>query len=121
MNKTKIEKKLKNKTNQELVDTIIAGKKNEKWLEVAHLISKPRRKQKKYNLDEINMLGKEGSIVVIPGKVLSIGNIDKKIKVVALSCSVVALNKMKKNKIEFSLIKEEIKKNPDAKNIQILK
>ncbi|MFA5992324.1 MAG: 50S ribosomal protein L18e [Candidatus Pacearchaeota archaeon] len=121
MNKTKIERKLRRKTNPDLVKTIISAKKNEKWLEVSNLISTPRKKQVALNLDEINNAVKDNETVIVPGKVLSMGEIDKKIKIVALSFSEVAKQKLKKMKVEISFIDEEIKKNPEAKNIHILR
>ena len=121
MNKTKIERKLRRKTNANLVKTIISAKKNAKWLEVSHLISVPRKKQVALNLDEINMAAKDNETVLVPGKVLSMGDVDKKIKIVALTFSEAAKQKLKKSKIETLSIDEEIKKNPDAKNLNILR
>ena len=118
--KTKIEKKLRRKTNPELVETIIACKKHPKWLSVAHLVSMPARKQVALNLRDINTQAKDSQTIVVPGKVLSEGNLDKKIKIVSLSFSNSALNKLKKSKCEHFTILEEIKKNPDAKDINIL-
>jgi len=119
--KTKIEKQIQRKTNSELVKTIIASKKKDNWMEVAEIISGPRRKRIDVNLDEINKKTKEGETIVIPGKVLSQGEVDKKIKVVALSFSEKAKEKLLKSKCEISNIIEEIKKNPQAKNIKVLK
>ena len=119
--KTKIEKQIQRKTNTELVKTIIASKKKENWIEVAEIISGPRRKRANVNLDEINKKAKKGETIVVPGKVLSQGEIDKKIRVVALSFSEKAKEKLLKSKCEISNIIEEIKKNPQAKNIKVLK
>ena len=118
--KTKIERKLKRKTNPELVDTIIVCKKNSAWLEIAHLISTPARKQVALNLRDINAQAKDGQTILIPGKVLSSGNLDKKLKIIALSFSASAIDKLKKSKSDYLTILEEIKKNPNAKDINIL-
>jgi large subunit ribosomal protein L18e len=118
--KTQIEKKLKRKTDQDLVETIIAGKKKSEWNIVAHKISKPSRKQTDLNLDEIEAQAKEGENVVVPGKVLGLGAIKKKIKISALAYSESAKEKLSKGKIEFNFIGEEIKKNPEAKDVRIL-
>lgn len=118
--KTQIEKKLKRKTDKDLVETIIAGKKKDSWNIVAHKISKPSRKQTDLNLDEINERSKEGDIIIIPGKVLGMGEVNKKIKISALAYSESAKEKLTKNKIDFNLIGEEIKSNIEAKNIKIL-
>ena len=118
--KTKIESQLQKKTNEELVETIIAAKKKEKWLSVASVLSNPRRGSVNINLDQIDSLTKEGDTVVVPGKVLSQGEVSKKIKIVAFGFSGKAKEKLLKSKIQTSSILEEIKKNPEAKGIRIL-
>ncbi len=118
--KTQIEKQLERKTNQELVKTIIEAKKKKNWLEIAAILSSPRAKKISMNLDKINHEAKEGETVIIPGKVLSQGELNKKIKVVALSFSEMAKEKISKSKSEVLTMLEEIKKNPDAKGIKIL-
>ncbi len=119
--KTKIEKQTKRKTSSDLVETIRSAKKNEKWLEIASLLSTSRKKRSEVNLDEIDKKAKEGDIIVIPGKVLSRGELNKKIKVVAFGFSESAREKLLNSKCEAIYINEEIKKNPEAKGIKILK
>ncbi len=119
--KTLISKQIKKKTNPELAETILLAKKNEEWLEVAGILASSRRNRKNMNLGEINALAKEGEIVVVPGKVLSEGKIEKKIKIVALNFSKKAEEKILKSKCEISKILEEIKRNPEAKGVKILK
>jgi len=121
VSKTKIEKKLKRKTNPELVETIIKAKKNSKWLEVSHLISGPARKQISLNLDEIDRQVGDGEVAVVAGKVLGVGEVTKKFKLVALSFSQSAVEKLKKAGVEIKTIGEEIKSNPDAKGVKVLK
>ena len=118
--KTKIDEQLKRKNNPELVKTILDAKKKNKWVEVAGILSSPKINRVNVNLNKINENAKEGEIVVVPGKVLAQGEIDKKIKVVAFSFSGKAKEKILKAKGEVSTILEEIKKNPDAKGIKIL-
>jgi large subunit ribosomal protein L18e len=119
--KTIIEKQLKRKTNSELVETIIAAKKVKGWVEVASLLSAPRKNHSDVNVSKINDEVKEGDIVIIPGKVLSQGEISKKIKVAALGFSKVAKDKLLKSGSKVSSILEEIKSNPEAKGIKIIK
>lgn len=119
--KTTIEKHLQKKNNPLLVETLIAAKKNAKWNEVASILSGPRRKRINLNLDEINKDSKAGEIIVVPGKILSGGEIDKKIKVVAFNFSEKAKEKLLSAKCEISIILDEIKKNPEAKGLRILK
>jgi len=118
--KTLIGKQVTRKNNPELVETILLAKKHAKWVEVAGLLSSPRANMINLNLDYINEKAKEGDIILVAGKVLSQGELNKKIKVVALGFSKMAKEKISKSKGEISTIFEEIKKNPDAKGIKIL-
>lgn len=119
--KTKISKQLERKTNPELVETILAAKKNAAWNEVASILSGSRRKRMNINLAELNKLVDKEKIVVVAGKVLSEGDFDKKIKVVALNFSERAKEKLLNAKCEVSSILEEIKSNPSAKDVKVLK
>ena len=118
--KTKIGKQVQRKQDPELVKTILAAKKKKNWVMIAGILSGPRKKNISLNLEEINEKAKEGT-VVIPGKVLSQGEIDKKIKIVALNFSEKAKEKLEKAKIPFLTILEEIEKNSEAKNVEILR
>ena len=118
--KTQIDKQIQKKSNKELVETIIAAKKKDKWLKVARILSGPRRKAVSLNLEEINENSKDGETIIVPGKVLSQGEMDKKIKIVALNFSEKAKEKLLKSNIQSSSIIEEIKKNPDIKKVRIL-
>ncbi len=117
---TKIEKQLKRKTNQELVKTIIAAKKSKGWKKIAEILSGSRKKRKNANLEKINKEAKEGEKIIILGKVLSNGELTKKVKIIALDFSDKAKEKILKIKGDASTILDEIKKNPEAKEIRIL-
>jgi large subunit ribosomal protein L18e len=119
--KTKISKQLERKSNSKLMETVIAGKKNEAWLGIAGILSGPRRNKMCINLEEINKDSKAGETIIVPGKVLSQGEIDKKIKVVALNFSEKAKEKLLSAKCDVSYIIDEIKSNPSAKGIKIIK
>lgn len=119
--KTQIEKKLNRKTNQELVKLVRKLKKNKNWLEVANVLSYPRRKRISKNIQDINEEVKDNEIVVVPGKVLSMGSIDKKARIVAFSFSRDALRKLKEKGCDAVLIEDELNKNPHGKGLKILK
>jgi large subunit ribosomal protein L18e len=118
--KARIEKKAARKTNFALVEAIMGAKKLDAWNKVSDLISSPRRKSIALNLGEISEMSKDGESVVVPGKVLSEGEISRKIRLVALKYSEKAREKLARAKVSFSYINEEIKKNPDAKGLRIL-
>ena len=117
--KTLIEKQLKRKSNSELIETIIAAKKKKAWTKVAAMLAGSRKNQINVNLNELNKL-KEREKVIVPGKVLSQGEINKKVKVVALGFSEKAKEKLLKSGSDVSSILKEIKSNPEAKDIKIL-
>ncbi len=119
--KSLIEKQLEKKTNPELVKTIIEAKKKKNWLGIASILSSPRIKMINVNLNKINEETKDGETIIVAGKVLSQGEITKKIKVVAMSFSEKAREKILKAKGETLTILEEIKKNPEAKNVRFYK
>mgnify|MGYP001563260795 CR=1 FL=1 len=118
--KTKIGKQLKKKNSTELVDTILASKKNNAWNQVAAILSGPRSKRLNLNLGEISKISKAGETIAVPGKVLSQGEINKKIKLIAFAFSERAREKILGVKGETESIFNEIKKNPGAKGIRIL-
>lgn len=119
--KTKIEKQLRRKTNNYVREVIIKAKKNEKWLEVASLLAMPRRLKIVKNLEQIDKESKEGDTIVVPGKVLSKGEISKKIRIAALSFSQEAERKLKAKKCEVIKLEEEIEKNAKMQAVKILK
>ncbi len=118
---TKINKQLQKKTNPELVKTILACKNKEKWGEIGKILSGSVKKRFCLNLEEINNLFKEDEQIVIPGKVLSQGALNRKIKIIALGFSEKAREKLLKSGNKISSIYAEIKANPEAKGLKILK
>ncbi|MEM3112855.1 MAG: 50S ribosomal protein L18e [Candidatus Pacearchaeota archaeon] len=120
MKKTRIEKKLRRKTNPNLVETIIKSKKSKNWQKISHLISMPKRKMIVANLDEIDKQSIDGDFLVVPGKVLGVGELNKRVKISAYSFSSSAKEKLNNAKIEVLTIQEAIQKNPEAKNIKII-
>ena len=118
--KTKISTQSKRKRNPELVETIMTAKKNDKWFRVSEILASPRKNKVEKNLEEINKGSKSEEVVVVPGKVLSMGELDKKIKGGALDFSESAKEKILKSGSKLSTILEEIKMNPEAKGVKIL-
>ncbi len=121
ISKTHIKKDVKKKTSPLSIETIMAAKKHKAWLYVAKCLASPTRQYPSFNLHEIDAGSEDGDTVVIPGKVLGDGKVSKKIKIVAFSFSASALDKMKEAKVEGAYIIDEIKKNPEAKGVKLLR
>jgi large subunit ribosomal protein L18e len=116
--KTQIEKRMKKKTNTQLVKTILAVKKiNTKY---AKMLAYPRRKMITVNVELLEKACKDGEKVLVPGKILGSGALTKKLKVVAFSASGEAQEKIKKAKGDFVEILEEIKKNQKLNDLKVL-
>ena len=89
------------------------------WKRIAYELEKSTRKRRIANLYKINKYTREGEIALVPGKVLSLGNLDKKLTIAAYQFSNQA--KQKINKIGKAIsIKELIKQNPQGKKVRII-
>ncbi len=119
--RTHIKERRRKKTNSELVETISLALKHKPWEKIGAILSGSTRRQAKVNLSLIDKETKAGDTIIIFGKVLSLGNITKKLVICALSISAQAKEKLKESKSEFRTIKEEITKNPKAEGIKILR
>ena len=112
-------------TNQNLINLItelkvLANKENVRlWKRIAKDLERPTRIRRSVNIYKINKYTKDKETALIPGKVLSQGDLTKKISVAAFTFSDKAKEKI--NKIGKTLsIQELIKENPKGKNIRII-
>ena len=121
LSKNKIKTRSRKKTNPEIVSTIKVASKNVNWMPIAKILSGPTRLLISLNLNQIDKNSSIGDTLIVPGKVLSQGDLTKKIKICALSISKQAQEKLKNTKSEFIKIIDEIKKNSKAEGIKILK
>ena len=117
ISKTQISKRAKNKRNPEIFETISLAKKNN-LLELAKKLSVPSRRYKSINLDDLNKINSNKIIIV--GRVLGSGEIDKKLSVAALGFSEKALEKLRKSGCEIKKIIEEIKDNKKLEGVEIV-
>ena len=89
------------------------------WKRVSQELTKSTRQRRTVNLHKIETHVKVGEIALIPGKVLSEGNLNKKVTVAAYQFSAEAKNKI--NKIGKAVsIQELMKENPKAKKVRII-
>lgn len=88
------------------------------WKRVAVELEKPRRARRKVNLYRINKYTRDNEIALVPGKVLSLGELTKKITVAAYQFSDTAKEKINHAGKAIS-IKELVEKNPNPKGKRI--
>lgn len=120
LSKTQISRRIAQKRNPLLVETLKECKKNDAWLEVAAMLARPTKKLLCVNLRDIDLASKEGDLIVVPGKVLADGQITKKVRVIALQFSKSAREKLKEKRAEIAQIIDEIKINPRAEGIYVM-
>ncbi len=99
--------------------TLSTKEKAKIWDRVADDLLKPSRTKRKVNIYRINKYAKDGETVLVPGKVLSDGNLSRKINVAAFQFSEKAIDKINKSGKAISL-KELMKDNPKGKNVRII-
>jgi len=118
--------KKNNKTNPELISLINELKKQSKekdvsiWKDIALRLEKPSRNWPEVNLKNISKYTDKKETALVPGKVLSTGDLDKKITIAAWSFSEKSKEKIKKAGGKPITIKELMKNNPEGKDIRIM-
>ena len=115
MRKTKI-------TNPELKKEIreLRKKKAAIWRRIAKDLERPTRIRRIVNLSRINRHTKTGDVIAVPGKVLSAGNLDKKITVAAWQFSARAKEKIKAAGGEILTLTQLATKNPKGSKIKLI-
>ena len=118
--------KKNNKTNPMLIALIQNLKKQAYendapiWKDIALRLEKSSRNWSEVNLDHISKHIKDNETALIPGKVLSTGNLTKKISIAAWSFSEKTQEKIKNAGGKYMSIEELVKSNPKGKDVRIL-
>ena len=111
--KSNIEKQSVNSWIAALSSIDKSAKNSRLWMRVQKLVSLPRRSRVTINLNQLNKLAKSGEFVVVPGKVLGFGTLNRKFEIAAVEYSEGAVEKLKQNGCEIIGIDSMLKKqNP---------
>jgi len=89
------------------------------WKRAVELLEVPTRRRRVVNLYKIEKYTKDDETALVPGKVLSMGDFNRKINVAAYQFSNEAREKINKTGKAIS-IQELMKKNPKGKKVRIL-
>ena len=122
---SRMKKMERKKTNPQVTELIkelkvLSIKENIKlWKRISKDLEKPTRNYPSVNLWKINKYTKNDETALIPGKVLSQGDLNKKITIAALNFSQEAKDKINKTGKAIS-IKELKKENPKGKKVRII-
>ena len=90
------------------------------WQRVADDLSKSTRQRRIVNIYKLDKFANEGETVVVPGKILSVGELSKKLDVAAFSFSEEAKKKIINAKGKVLSIHELLQKNPKGNKVRIL-
>lgn len=89
------------------------------WKNLSKKLSGPRNNRIEANLYRINKKTKNNDIIVVPGKVLGIGELDHKITIACLSSSKSAIKKIEASGSKLISIEELLEQNPEGENVKV--
>ena len=113
-------------TNKYLQELIVELKKKASvenvrfWSRIASDLERPTRTRRVVNLSKIDRHTKEGEIIVVPGKVLSGGELNHSLTIAAWQFSEKALDKINQKKAKAISIQDLMKSNIKGKRIRIM-
>jgi large subunit ribosomal protein L18e len=90
------------------------------WAAIAEKLRCPRRRRIEVNLGKINKLYKEDKLIVVPGKVLGDGKLDKPVKVAAFKFSTSASKRIEEAGGKAMRIEEAMRLDPKGSNVIIV-
>ncbi len=114
------------KENPELVKLITnlklkARENNAKiWRDIAERLESPNSNHAEVNLSRIQRYAEDGEVIVVPGKVLGSGVLEKKVTVAAWKVSRKAEEKIKKVGGRVLTIMELVEENPKGSKVRIM-
>src|SRR3989344_4695277 len=106
--------------NELLLEIESKARSSNFWKRIAQDIKKPTRQRRTVNVYKIDQFAQEGEVIIVPGKVLSVGSLSKKVDVAAINFSSEARKKIIEAKGKVLSIKELLQKNPEGKNVRIM-
>lgn len=103
-------------------DLVEAARRNNApvWRLVAEYLVEPTRRRVEVNLSKINRYAEEGEMVVVPGKVLGGGFLEKKVTVAAFSFSETALEKIKSSGSQAITLAQALQVNPEGRRVKVI-
>ncbi|WP_409199528.1 50S ribosomal protein L18e [Methanobrevibacter sp. DSM 116169] len=114
------------KTNPNLVNLIneLINKSHEEdaaiWKDIAKRLQKSNRRSAEVNLSNINRFANADETILVPGKVLSNGNLENKVNIAALKFSTKAQEKIEQAGGKCLSIAELVEDNPKGSNVRIM-
>jgi large subunit ribosomal protein L18e len=95
-------------------------KGTEIWRDIALRLEKPSRNWAEVNLSKLELFANEGDIIVVAGKVLGAGDINKKLTVAAYKFSASAARKIEDAGGRKLTIPELVRETPSGRDVRIM-
>lgn len=89
------------------------------WRKISKKLSSPKRNRVEANLNRINKKTKQNDVIVIPGKVLGIGDLKHKLTIACLDYSKSAKEKITASGSKLISIEELLEQNPEGKKVKV--
>jgi large subunit ribosomal protein L18e len=89
------------------------------WKKISKKLSGPRKNRIEANLYRINKKTKENDVIVVPGKILGIGELNHKLTIACLDCSQPARKKIENSGSKIVTIAELLEQNPEGKDVKV--
>ncbi|TFF98584.1 MAG: 50S ribosomal protein L18e [Promethearchaeota archaeon] len=89
------------------------------WKKISRKLSGPRRNQVEANLYRINKKTKNNDVIVVPGKILGLGELNHKLTIACLTFSKSAKKKIEASGSKLISIEELLEQNPKGENIKV--
>ena len=116
-----------NKTDPALIALISDLKAKERengaaiWRDIAKRLEKPKSNWAETNLSKLDRYAADGETIIVPGKVLAAGSINKKITVAAYSFSAAAESAIVAAGGKVMTIAGLMEENPKGSNVRIMR
>ncbi len=91
------------------------------WTDVAARLEKPRSTHAEVNLGRIERYAQEDETVIVPGKVLGSGVLQKNVTVAAVDFSSTAETKIQQADGEPIQLEQAIEQNPSGSNVRVIR
>jgi len=89
------------------------------WKKISRKLAKPRRNQVEANIYRINKKTKNNDVIVVPGKILGLGELNHKLTIACLTFSKSAKKKIEASGSKLISIEELLEQNPKGENIKV--
>ena len=90
------------------------------WKTVSKKLCGPRRNRVKANLYHINKNTKKNDIIIVPGKILGMGELDHTLTIACLEYSKTAKKKVESSGSKLISIEELLEQNPKGSGVKII-